>query len=168
LFPVNQFNPRGDGRAVDIREEIRSGAQTPQEDLLSGDIDYDRVFKSRPRIATSPIFSPEKFPQSDSGADEDFYDEEVTGIDLDDVDQTDDEALRYWLWSMIMIKDSILAPFPASVVITPYGVSHACTFQFGLVLRENCNICWTRYIYIHVAQIFIPNISHSCLPMNIQ
>jgi hypothetical protein len=91
LFPVNQFNPRGDGRAVDIREEIRSGAQTPQEDLLSGDIDYDRVFKSRPRIATSPIFSPEKFPQSDSGADEDFYDEEVTGIDLDDVDQTDDE-----------------------------------------------------------------------------
>ena len=91
LFPVNQSNTQGDGRVVDVREEIRSGTRTPQEDLLSGDIDYDRVFRSRPRIATSPIFSPEKFSQGDSGADEDFYDEEVTGIDLDDVDQSDDE-----------------------------------------------------------------------------
>ena len=91
LFPVNQPNTQGDGRFVDVREEIRSGTRTPQEDLLSGDIDYDRVFRSRPRIATSPIFSPEKFSQGDSGADEDFYDEEVTGIDLDDVDQSDDE-----------------------------------------------------------------------------
>jgi hypothetical protein len=90
-FPANQSNTQSDGRVVDVREEIRSGTRTPQEDLLSGDIDYDRVFKSRPRIATSPIFSPEKFSQGDSGGDEDFYDEEVTGIDLDDVDQSDDE-----------------------------------------------------------------------------
>jgi hypothetical protein len=53
--------------------------------LFDDEIDYDRVFKSRPRIATSPIFSPEKdrFDFDD--------DDEVTGIDLGDVDMSDGE-----------------------------------------------------------------------------
>jgi hypothetical protein len=78
-------------------------------------------------------------------------------------------ALSYLYWGVIkrhaasLCKDIVLARSHHAL-----WVSHACTFQFGLVLRENCNICWTRYIYICVSQIFIHNISHNCLPMNIQ
>jgi hypothetical protein len=69
-------------------------------------------------------------------------------------------ALSYWHWGVIkrhaasLYKGSILVPLPAFVVITPYGVSHACTFQFGLILRENRNICWTRYIYMCRSNIY--------------
>ncbi|KAF2623764.1 hypothetical protein BU25DRAFT_494204 [Macroventuria anomochaeta] len=89
LFPVNQFDtPHKSFEAI---EEVKSSEKTPKEDLLSGDVDYDRVFRSRPRIATSPIFSPEKYAGNHDGdADENAYDEEITGIDLGDVDQSDD------------------------------------------------------------------------------
>lgn len=90
-FPVNQFDtPRAvSSLPVQEEEELPSGTRTPREDLLSAaDIDYDRVFKSRPRIATSPIFSPEKYMNYE-GEEENPYEEEITGIDLGDVDMDD-------------------------------------------------------------------------------
>lgn len=90
-FPMNQSNTPRNRKSFEVLEEAKSGLRTPQEDLLSGDIDYDRVFRSRPRIATSPIFSPEKCTSQNGDTDEAPYEEEITGIDLGDVDQSDDE-----------------------------------------------------------------------------
>jgi hypothetical protein len=55
-FPVNQFvTPRkASGRSID---EI-SRASTPQDKLFEEDAEYASVFKSRPRVALSPISSP--------------------------------------------------------------------------------------------------------------
>lgn len=55
-FPVNQFvTPRkASGRSVDEM----SRASTPQEQLFEEDAEYASVFKSRPRVALSPISSP--------------------------------------------------------------------------------------------------------------
>lgn len=51
-FPVNQFEtPRKPS-------PHRSGASTPRDDLFDENADYASVFKSRPRIAQSPIASP--------------------------------------------------------------------------------------------------------------
>ena len=92
LYPINKLDTLGNRNSFETIEEVRSSDKTPKEDLLSGDVDYDRVFKSRPRIATSPIFSPEKYGRDDrEDADEGVYDEDITGIDLGDVDQSDDE-----------------------------------------------------------------------------
>lgn len=91
LFPVNQFDTPRTRKSFEALEEAKSGTKTPREDLLSGDVDYDRVFRSRPRIATSPIFSPEKYVNYSGTPDDDAYEEEITGIDLGDVDQSDDE-----------------------------------------------------------------------------
>lgn len=94
LFPVNQFDTPRANMSLDVLDEGGSGTKTPREDLLAAesDIDYDRVFKSRPRIATSPIFSPEKYATYDGGplAGEEEY-EDITGIDLGDVDMSDGE-----------------------------------------------------------------------------
>ncbi|KAI9042910.1 uncharacterized protein KD926_004976 [Aspergillus affinis] len=51
-FPVNQFETP-QKRVPDI-----SRASTPQDDLFKEEADYASVFKSRPRIATSPVNSP--------------------------------------------------------------------------------------------------------------
>lgn len=91
LFPVNQFDTPRTRKSFEAIEEAKSGEKTPRESLLSGDVDYDRVFKSRPRIATSPIFSPQKYDTYDGDTDEGTYEEEITGIDLGDVDQSDDD-----------------------------------------------------------------------------
>ncbi|KAF1913282.1 HAUS augmin-like complex subunit 6 N-terminus-domain-containing protein [Ampelomyces quisqualis] len=91
LFPVNQFDTPRNRKSFEIIEESKSTDPelTPKEALFNDEIDYDRVFKSRPRIATSPVFSP---PPNDN---EEDYDEEdvdgVTGIDLGDVDQDEDD-----------------------------------------------------------------------------
>lgn len=92
LFPVNQFDtPRTRKSFEPIEESIsKDPERTPKEVLFSDEIDYDRVFKSRPRIATSPIFSPPQMENEEEyGSDEDV--DGVTGIDLGDVDQDDDE-----------------------------------------------------------------------------
>lgn len=52
-FPVNQFEASEKQKAP----EHGSGASTPREELFSTD-DYASVFKSRPRIALSPVASP--------------------------------------------------------------------------------------------------------------
>lgn len=70
------------------------------DQLFSDETDYDHVFKSRPRIATSPVWSPEGRRNS-TDADEEYADDDdpdgVTGIDLADVDQDydDDEEGGY-------------------------------------------------------------------------
>jgi len=89
LFPVNQFDtPRSRKSIEDLgqEEDAESIERTPTEQLFSDEVDYDRVFKSRPRIATSPVWSPGTEP----GTEDDDVDG-VTGIDLGDVDQDDDE-----------------------------------------------------------------------------
>ena len=55
-FPVNQFvTPRkASGRSID---EV-SRASTPHDQLFEEDAEYASVFKSRPRVALSPISSP--------------------------------------------------------------------------------------------------------------
>lgn len=74
-FPVNQFvTPRKSSRP----SGGRSGASTPQDKLFEEDADYASVFKSRPRVAQSPISSP-AVHVSPSLDEEDFelnYDEE--------------------------------------------------------------------------------------------
>ncbi|GAD95875.1 hypothetical protein NFIA_086920 [Paecilomyces variotii No. 5] len=55
-YPVNQFEtPRKKSRSPP--PEI-SRASTPRDELFDEDAEYASVFKSRPRIATSPVFSP--------------------------------------------------------------------------------------------------------------
>ncbi|KAF9734559.1 hypothetical protein PMIN04_006746 [Paraphaeosphaeria minitans] len=86
VFPINQFDTprmRKSGYLNVKKEELE---KTPKEDLFSDDVDYERVFKSRPRIATSPIFGT---PAEEK--DEEEFDEGVTGVDLADVDDDDEE-----------------------------------------------------------------------------
>jgi hypothetical protein len=85
VFPINQFDtPRArKSEFLTVKEEDLE--KTPKEDLFSDNIDYDRVFKSRPRIATSPIFGTPA-----EAKDEEDFDEGVTGVDLADVDNDDD------------------------------------------------------------------------------
>ena len=132
-FPVNQFDtpPRarggrksqfltvdeGEGEGEGEGEEVQREAEevemqkTPKEDLFSDDVDYDRVFRSRPRIATSPVFGTpavgmgmqgmqgmqgrsvreereeeEEFEESEGLEEEEEFEEGVTGVDLGDVD----------------------------------------------------------------------------------
>ncbi|KAJ5172747.1 hypothetical protein N7492_005340 [Penicillium capsulatum] len=55
-FPVNQFETP---RKTSARSASgRSGASTPQDRLFEEDVEYASVFKSRPRVAHSPISSP--------------------------------------------------------------------------------------------------------------
>lgn len=90
LFPVNQFDTPRTRRSFELLEQDKTAEKTPKDMLLSDQVDYDRVFKSRPRVATSPIRSP---VEDDVKAydDEDESEEEVTGIDLADVDRDEDE-----------------------------------------------------------------------------
>jgi hypothetical protein len=92
LFPVNQFDTPRTRKSFESLEEIKSAdpERTPKEALFSDEIDYDRVFKSRPRIATSPIFSPAQGDNEEEYDDSDDPDG-VTGIDLGDVDQDEDD-----------------------------------------------------------------------------
>lgn len=53
-LPVNQFEtPRKASEPI-----TRSGASTPQDKLFEEDAEYASIFKSRPRVALSPISSP--------------------------------------------------------------------------------------------------------------
>lgn len=94
LFPVNQFDTPRTRKSFELIEEARSSDPqlTPKEILFSDEVDYDRVFKSRPRIATSPVFSP---GIGDGDEDDDDDVDGVTGIDLRDVDQDDDDAMGW-------------------------------------------------------------------------
>ncbi|KAI9795974.1 MAG: hypothetical protein M1835_004868 [Candelina submexicana] len=65
IFPTNQFETPQKQRPS--RGAIKES--TPEEDLFSQDADYASIFKSRPKIALSPTFSPMsevKLPPLDS------------------------------------------------------------------------------------------------------
>jgi hypothetical protein len=98
LFPVNQFDTPRNRKSFELLEQAKldSIERTPTEQLFSDEIDYDRVFKSRPKIATSPVWSPEGGVggQEEFGSDDGDVDG-VTGIDLGDVDQDDDGEDRF-------------------------------------------------------------------------
>ncbi|KAG9192511.1 hypothetical protein G6011_11245 [Alternaria panax] len=96
LFPVNQFDTPRTRKSIESLEQARSESieRTPTEQLFSDEIDYDRVFKSRPRIATSPVWSPDGAAGGQEGYDDEDPDG-VTGIDLGDVDQDDDGEDRF-------------------------------------------------------------------------
>ncbi|KMU80570.1 hypothetical protein CISG_08480 [Coccidioides immitis RMSCC 3703] len=55
-FPINQFETPDNKQRQ--KQGQRSGATTPRDELFSEDADYASVFKSRPKIATSPVGSP--------------------------------------------------------------------------------------------------------------
>lgn len=55
-FPINQFETPRKPSAQSI--ETISERSTPRDDLFSDQADYDSVFKSRPRVANSPMVSP--------------------------------------------------------------------------------------------------------------
>lgn len=59
IYPVNQFEtPRKARRSTVGIDEDGKRDITPTEDLLSPEAEYDSVFKSRPKIALSPVLSP--------------------------------------------------------------------------------------------------------------
>lgn len=63
LYPVNQFEVPDRIDQDMIREEEREdeqgdGQRTPKEALFSDDAEYESIFKSRPKVAHSPLASP--------------------------------------------------------------------------------------------------------------
>ncbi|PLB47913.1 hypothetical protein P170DRAFT_465430 [Aspergillus steynii IBT 23096] len=85
-FPVNQFETpqKQAARFPDI-----SRASTPQDDLFKEEADYASVFKSRPRVAHSPINSPvvhfapiDDFDLVDDG-EEDDYEEDLEEMGIE-------------------------------------------------------------------------------------
>ncbi|KAJ4291888.1 hypothetical protein N0V90_009785 [Kalmusia sp. IMI 367209] len=98
-FPVNQFDTPHNRKSFQAIEEAQS-EHTPKEELFSDDVDYDRVFKSRPRIATSPVFG-----TPGDGGEEDAFDEGVTGVDLADVDNDEDEDGFEHPWENSPLKE---------------------------------------------------------------
>jgi hypothetical protein len=94
---VNQFDTPRTRKSFEIIEESRLSEteRTPKEVLFSDEVDYDRVFRSRPRVATSPVWSPGVEGGYELGGEAGGYGSEedvdgVTGIDLGDVDQDED------------------------------------------------------------------------------
>lgn len=53
-FPINQFATPPKEQS----EPSRSGASTPRDDLFTEEAEYASIFKSRPRVAHSPLMSP--------------------------------------------------------------------------------------------------------------
>lgn len=86
VFPINQFDTPRARKPEFLTVQEEDFEKTPKEDLFSDDVDYERVFKSRPKIATSPVFGTPA-----EGTDEEDFDEGVTGVDLADVDDDDEE-----------------------------------------------------------------------------
>jgi hypothetical protein len=89
-------SPIPDGRASQQSlappDRILPTASTPTEELLASG-DYNSVFKSRPRIALSPTFSPSPHKGSVGGLNLSMSEEEIrnAGDDNDD----DDERMEY-------------------------------------------------------------------------
>ncbi|ODH26064.1 hypothetical protein ACO22_04843 [Paracoccidioides brasiliensis] len=81
IFPVNQFEtPRKD--RTGSFQEPDSGTSIPKEELFSQEADYASVFKSRPRVAISPVNSPlvHMLPMEDSVVDADADGEQAMDI----------------------------------------------------------------------------------------
>ncbi|KAL4978574.1 HAUS augmin-like complex subunit 6 N-terminus-domain-containing protein [Aspergillus desertorum] len=83
-FPVNQFETPS--KSSSTTNDIPSRASTPRDELFEEKADYASVFKSRPRIALSPVASPAVHVSPtgdfDLSADGDLIEDHV-GEDLD-------------------------------------------------------------------------------------
>ncbi|KAL4783083.1 HAUS augmin-like complex subunit 6 N-terminus-domain-containing protein [Aspergillus varians] len=81
-FPVNQYDTPSK-----YSTDFPSRASTPRDDLFEDQTDYASVFKSRPRIALSPVASPAVHPSSigdlDLGENVDLGDDGDDGEDMD-------------------------------------------------------------------------------------
>ncbi|OAX83205.1 hypothetical protein ACJ72_02439 [Emergomyces africanus] len=88
VFPTNQFEtPKKGDDTRTFLGPAGSGTSTPKEELFSQDADYASVFKSRPRVAMSPVNSPSvhmlPIDDSDMEADQSLdMDSGVAGGDL--------------------------------------------------------------------------------------
>lgn len=81
-FPVSQFETPRKTSAKSAHG--RSGASTPQDRLFEEDVEYASVFKSRPRVAHSPISSPAvHFSPS---LDDEEFELDYDGAELGDMD----------------------------------------------------------------------------------
>ncbi|RAO70005.1 uncharacterized protein BHQ10_006017 [Talaromyces amestolkiae] len=81
-FPINQFATPPKEQS----EPSRSGASTPRDDLFTEEAEYASIFKSRPRVAHSPLMSPAVhvgFDDDDDGA----------GADADDYVEDNESVL---------------------------------------------------------------------------
>jgi hypothetical protein len=93
---LTHSSPNPDGRAsrqsLAPPDKILPTASTPTEELLASG-DYNSVFKSRPRIALSPTFSPSPHKGSVRGLNIDMSEEEIRNAGGDDDD--DNEMMEY-------------------------------------------------------------------------
>lgn len=81
-YPANPFETPSKQTEPPPEPPSRSGASTPRDKLFSDDADYASVFKSRPRIATSPLFSPAVHVGLDQALSEEDYDDGASELDL--------------------------------------------------------------------------------------
>ena len=65
-FPVNPLETPRKGGQRDAPLSATSGDSTPREQLFSDEADYASVFKTRPKIALSPMISPDRSQFEDS------------------------------------------------------------------------------------------------------
>ncbi|KAF2743438.1 hypothetical protein M011DRAFT_451309 [Sporormia fimetaria CBS 119925] len=93
LYPVNQFDTPRSRKSIQMAEQSNSGHTTPKEMLFSDDVEYESVFKSRPRVAHSPVSAQEVVGGFDYDQD---FEEGVTGVDLADVDAGYDKYSGSW------------------------------------------------------------------------
>ncbi|KAJ5923960.1 hypothetical protein N7466_008147 [Penicillium verhagenii] len=81
-LPVNQFEtPRKSSGP-----NGRSGASTPQDKLFEEDAEYASIFKSRPRVALSPISSPAVHFSPELDESEEEFELDYDGAEWGDVD----------------------------------------------------------------------------------
>jgi hypothetical protein len=78
-FPINQFATPPKEQS----EPSRSGASTPRDDLFTEEAEYASIFKSRPRVAHSPLMSPAVHVGFDADEDaEDYVEDSESVLDL--------------------------------------------------------------------------------------
>ncbi|OKL57156.1 hypothetical protein UA08_07447 [Talaromyces atroroseus] len=81
VFPINQFETP----PKEVPEPSRSGASTPRDELFTEEAEYASIFKSRPRVAHSPLMSPAVHVGFDVDDDDDadgYVDDSQSVLDL--------------------------------------------------------------------------------------
>jgi hypothetical protein len=81
-FPVNQFETPRKEHLSEATLSPASNSSTPREKLFSDDVDYTSVFKTRTKIAVSPMISPDRSLLDDS-----FLGGRMGALDLEESDE---------------------------------------------------------------------------------
>lgn len=84
MYPVNPFETPRRQLQKETLNSPTSGGSTPKEQLFDESAEYASVFKSRPRIALSPMLSPNRST---------FDMDSVLGKDIEQMDLSDEEEL---------------------------------------------------------------------------